>query len=181
MSVTGLVLTIGESTTQRAISALESQTCPPDDIVVVQNVLPFHRAMNEGISRIKTEHFLQCDADMVPDPDCIEIMSMYTTLETGVVIAHLEDELMGKIQAIKFFRTDFAQEYRFTDHVSPDTNYILRLADMGIKYVFAMRRKPMYGHDIDILPAEDLIELLPAASVRGRPHAADCGFLSPVP
>ena len=72
--VTGLVLTIGEETTERAISSLKQQTIPPQDIIVIENVSPFHRAINVGWTRVKTPFFIQCDADMVLDPDCLETM-----------------------------------------------------------------------------------------------------------
>jgi len=150
-TVSALVLTIGESSTSRAIEALQRQTRECDEIILVEDISPFHRAMNEGISRVRTDFFLQCDADMVPDPDCVEVLLENIAAHTGVVIAHLQDDLMGKIQAIKLFRTRSARALKFADHVSPDTNLITRMAEAGWKYDFARRKTPKFGHDVDIL------------------------------
>ena len=97
--VTGLVLSIGEPTTARAIESLRAQTFPCKDIVLIENVSPFHAAMNAGIARISTPFFIQCDADMIADPDCIETMLKFVRNDTGVIIGYLEDALLGQVQA----------------------------------------------------------------------------------
>ena len=73
-AVTGMVLSIGEPSTTRAIESLKAQTIPCEDIVLVENVSPFHEAMNAGIARVSTPLFIQCDADMIADPDCVETL-----------------------------------------------------------------------------------------------------------
>jgi len=150
MTVSGLVLSIGEASTERAIESLENQTFSCSDIVVVENVVPFHRAMNEGVSRIKTDFFIQCDADMVLDADCVETLLNFMDTNVGVSIGYLSDPIRGKVQAVKMFRTCHVRNLKFTDHVSPDTDYIERLKSMGVEYVFAARPKPCYGHEPDV-------------------------------
>jgi glycosyltransferase involved in cell wall biosynthesis len=151
MDVTGLVLSIGEKTTRRAIQSLERQTIPLKEIVLVENVFPFHKAMNEGVSRIRTPFFIQCDADMVLDPDCIEIMQKFIKEDIAVYIGYLYDDLLGKIQAVKMFRTECVRKVGFSDIISPDTDCINRLYEMGWNYIFVRRNASKYGHFPDVL------------------------------
>lgn len=155
MDVTGLVLSIGEKTTQRAIQSLERQTVPPKEIVLVENVFPFHKAMNQGISGITTPFFIQCDADMVLDPDCIETMQKFIKEDIAVTIGYLSDDLLGKIQAVKMFRTECVKKVGFLDHISPDTDCINRLCEMGWNYVFVKRNNQRYGSFPDVLGSHE--------------------------
>lgn len=151
MDVTGLVLSVGEKTTQRAIQSLEKQTTPPKEIVLIENVFPFHKAMNEGVSKIKTRFFIQCDADMVLDPDCIETMREFIREDIAVLIGYLSDALLGKVQAVKMFRTECIRKVGFSNTISPDTDCINRLYEIGWNYIFVKRNKSKYGHSPDVL------------------------------
>jgi cellulose synthase/poly-beta-1,6-N-acetylglucosamine synthase-like glycosyltransferase len=151
MGVTGLVFSIGEKTTSRAMAGLRNQTVACKDIVVVNDVSPFYKAMNTGIAKIKTPFFVQCDADMILDPDCIETMLKFIRKDVGVVIAFLKDPLLGKIQAVKMFRTACFKAAGFSNHVSPDTDFISRLKKRGWRYVFAGRRQRRFHHAADVL------------------------------
>src|SRR2546421_10917476 len=63
--ITAVVLTVGEGTTDRAIASVRRQTLPPRQILVIEEVTPFHRALNLASSRVVTPLFVQVDADMV--------------------------------------------------------------------------------------------------------------------
>ena len=153
MEVTALVLTVGEKTTEEAIRRLKEQTVPCHEIIVVRNVTPFHKAIDRGISRVKTPFFLQCDADMLLDPDCIETMQKFVRDDTGVLIGYLSDELLGTVQAVKMFRTECIKKLMFSNSISPDTDCINRLSKMGWKFVFVSRGEERYGHAPDVLGA----------------------------
>jgi len=151
MDVTGLVLTIGEKTTQRAIKSLKKQTLPLKKIVVIKNTSPFHRSMNKGIAQVKTPFFLQCDADMIPDPDCVATMLKFMRPDIGIVKGMLFDPLMSKIQAIKMFRTECFKNTKFPNNISPDTECLLRLKKLGWGHIFAKRKRRRHQHDPDVL------------------------------
>jgi hypothetical protein len=153
LEVTGLVLTIGEKTTPRALRSLKKQTLPCRDVVLVKKVFPFHRAMNHGIRRVQTPFFLQCDADMVPDPDCIDVLAGFLADDVGVVLGYLTDDLLGKIQAIKLFRTECFDRLKFPNSISPDTECINQMKAKGWRFVFATRQEAAHGHPPDILGA----------------------------
>jgi glycosyltransferase involved in cell wall biosynthesis len=155
LDVSGLVLSMGEKTTLRAIKSLENQTVPCKEIIRVDCISPFYKAINKGISRVNTEFFIQCDADMVLDPDCIEVMFKFVRDDVGVVIAFLSDELLGIVQAIKLFRTECLKKIRFPNSISPDTECINQLKEAGWKYVFAKRTKKRYGHTLGVLGTHD--------------------------
>ncbi|MFT5115760.1 MAG: hypothetical protein ACI9VI_003305 [Candidatus Azotimanducaceae bacterium] len=149
-AVTGLVLSMGEPTTKNAIEALRNQTHVCVDVQIVTNISPFHKAINKGVAEIETEFFLQCDADMIPDPDCVDILLKHMQDDIGVVIGYLQDPLMGKIQAIKLFRTSCAKTLQFDNHLSPDTDLINRMNQLGWRYVFANREVSRQGRSDDI-------------------------------
>lgn len=149
--VTGLVLTVGEKSTEESIKKLREQCVPCKEIIVVKNVTPFYKAMNRGISQVRTPFFVQCDADMLLDPDCIETMLKFIKDDIGVVIGYLSDELLRTIQAVKMFRTECFKRLKFPNSISPDTNCIIRLREMGWEFVFASRDKERYGHAPDVL------------------------------
>jgi len=144
-------INIGENTTNRAIKSLENQTVQCKDIIRVDNISPFYKAINKGISLVKTNFFIQCDADMILDPDCLGTMLKFVRKDVGVVIALLSDELLGVVQAIKLFRTDCLKKVRFSNNISPDTECINHLRKLGWNYVFAKRARSRFGHSRDVL------------------------------
>jgi glycosyltransferase involved in cell wall biosynthesis len=151
MEVTALVLTVGEKSTEEAIRRLRAQTASCLEIIVVRNVTPFHKAINQGISQVKTPFFIQCDADMLLDPDCVETMQKFIRDDVAVLIGYLSDELLGTVQAVKMFRTECVKNMKFTSTISPDTDCINRLSKMGWQFVFVSRGEEKYGHAMDVL------------------------------
>jgi len=154
-AVTGLVLSIGEPTTARAIESLRAQTFPCEDIVLIENVSPFHAAMNAGITRISSPLFIQCDADMIVDPDCVETLLSHFHDDVGVAIGYLEDAILGQVQAIKMFRTECFKALKFFNHISPDTNIIYQIVRNGWNFVFAERSETRFGHPRHVLGKHD--------------------------
>ena len=150
-NISAVVLTIGESTFDECIDRLQNQTLPIDDIIIVKDNFVLHEAYNQGIKQVKTEFFLQCDADMLIDPDCVEVLYSAIEKDTGVSIGYLDDDILGTVQAIKLFRTSCLQEQPFEDGVTTDTNAISRIRNQGLKIAFARRNEKRFGHDIDVL------------------------------
>ena len=66
--VSAVVLTIGESTTERALKSIEQQDYPLSETILVENVTPSYRAGNVGASRVKTDYLVIVGADMVLEP-----------------------------------------------------------------------------------------------------------------
>src|SRR3989304_639862 len=83
--VSGLLLTIGESTFPEARAALQRQSVSLHRIVVIENVRPFSEAFNQGVSKVDTPFFVQCDADMMLNENCVEVLFSKMTPETGMV------------------------------------------------------------------------------------------------
>ena len=74
--VSVVLLTTGEETTLRAVESLKKQTLKPVETIIIENVTPFHNAINAGIRRVKTDYFVQLDSDFVLDENCIEILKI---------------------------------------------------------------------------------------------------------
>ena len=137
--ISAVVLTIGEETTQRAIDSLKKQTIPPEEIIVIENVTPFHKALNLGASKVKTEYFVQVDADMVLDADCFEGLRRCFRKDTGIVVGHLRDDIVGRQSGIKMFRAKCFETVKFRDSISPDTDFRNDLRRQGYKMRYARR------------------------------------------
>lgn len=129
--VSAVILSIGEATTADAIRAVQAQTLPPCDIVVVENVSPFHRAFNQGAAQVRSRYFVQVDADMVLDPHCFETFRSVATPEAGIVSGFLRDPLLGRICCVKMFNTECAGVLPLRDVVSFETDFVERMLAGG--------------------------------------------------
>ncbi|MBI3801863.1 MAG: glycosyltransferase family 2 protein [Deltaproteobacteria bacterium] len=137
--VTALVLSIGEDYTERAIASVRRQTLPVAEIIVVQGISPFYRALNSGAARVRTEFFIQVDADMILDDTCVETFRNCVSDEVGIVVGHLQDPLLGRIVGIKLFRTQCFDRVQLRESTSPETNFVLDLRQEGWAIVSALK------------------------------------------
>jgi hypothetical protein len=144
--VTAVVLTIGEPTTARAVASVERQTLPVRTTTVVSGVTPFHRALNVGAARTSTPFFVQVDADMVLDPDCVERLAACVPDNVGLVVGQLRDPLYGRVTGIKLFRTECARRHPFADSISPDTDFTAEIGRAGWATIYALRHGPAPEH-----------------------------------
>lgn len=110
MRAGGLFLTLGEPTAGEAYRALEAQPGLAE-IVVVDGVRPFGAAFNEGVGRLSTPLFLQCDADMILYPHCLERLSASLGEGDALAMGLLDDLLQGAVRGIKLFRTELCRRY----------------------------------------------------------------------
>jgi hypothetical protein len=115
----------------RALESVRNQTLPVADIVMVEHVLPFYRAINEGAGRVRTPFFVQVDADMILDPDCVRTLRDAMRDDVGILVAELRDALCGQVVGIKLFRTECFENGGMPDSVSQDTDFGARLAARG--------------------------------------------------
>lgn len=136
--VTAVMLTIGEPTFERARESVLRQTHPVRDVVVVENVHPFHRAFNDGAARVRTPFFVQVDADMVLDDDCVAQQLSRFADGVGSVVCHLRDALYGRVEGIKMYRTACVGGGQ-RDAISSDTDLHDRMARAGWSTVYALR------------------------------------------
>lgn len=133
--VSAVVLTIGEATAERAIESLREQSLPLRETIVIRDLRPFHRAMNAGAARVTTPFFAQVDADMILDRNCIATMRGAVRDDTGFVVAHLRDRLIGECVGIKLYRTSCFKASGLPDSISPDVDLGLQIVRAGWKRV----------------------------------------------
>lgn len=143
--VSAVLLTTGEPTTRHARRALERQSLPLRDLIVVESVTPFHRALNHGARRVTTPFFVQVDADMILDPDAIERLRAGVTNDAGIVVGRLRDAMVGEVVGVKLFRTACFAHASFPDSISPDTDFGHTIAVVGWRTVDVPGRPPC-GH-----------------------------------
>jgi hypothetical protein len=122
--VSAVFLTIGEPYADRALASVGRQSLPAAEVVVVdRSISPFHRAFNAGASRVRTQFFVQVDADLVLDRECFAALRDCMRADLGVVTGRLRDPLLGRIGAVRLFRTRCFERGGFPDTVSPDTDF----------------------------------------------------------
>jgi len=137
--ISAVLLSMNEPTVERAVASIVRQSLGVVDLVRVHGVTPFHRALNEGAARVGTEYFLQVDADMILDTDCLARLAGCTGPTVGAVIGMLRDPLYGRVQAIKLLRTSEITSSGFPDSISPDTDFLQRMEAHGRYTVYALR------------------------------------------
>ena len=117
VDVTAVVLTHGEPSVARALASIRAQTVAPADVVVVSysETSTFHDAINLAARRVRTEFFVQVDADMIPDADCFEVLRSRAEDHIGIVAGLLRDPLEGRIVGIKLFRTECFRRRQYRD------------------------------------------------------------------
>jgi glycosyltransferase involved in cell wall biosynthesis len=149
--VTAVVPTIGEQTLDASLASLAAQSHPLADVVVVRDVHPFPEAMNQGVRQVKTPFMLQCDADMILHPDCVETLLSAMDETTGVSIGYLHDELLGDIQAVKLYRTECLRVAPFEDRIAADSDGIEQIVQREFRIAFAGRRSAHGQYAPDVL------------------------------
>ena len=137
--VAAVVLSMGEAVIARAVASIEEQSQRPAQVVRVDGLAPFHRALNYGAQRVEQPVFLQVDADMVLDPHCLAALRAVMSERCACVVGHLRDPLIGRVVGIKLFRTDLLRGRPFRDAISPDTDFLDEMAERGWSTVYATR------------------------------------------
>ncbi len=137
--VTAVVLTMGEKTTQRAIDSLERQIVLPEEITVIRDVAPLHKALNLGASKVKTDFFIQVDSDMVLDRNCLEDLRKCMGETVGIAVGHLRDSIIRRVVGIKMFRRECFEKVQFKDSISTDTAFYADILKHGWGTVHALR------------------------------------------
>ena len=138
--VTEVLLTLAEASVERARESVRRQTAAPAAVVEVRDVRPFHRALNEGVSRVRTPLLLQLDADMTLDPRCVETLraALHADPAVGVAVAFLRDPLVGRVSGVKMFRRACFDDAPFRDSVSPDTDFLAEIRRAGWRDVYVL-------------------------------------------
>lgn len=132
--VSAVVLSIGEPYLQRALDSLKKQTVPVREVIRVEHVHPFSRAFNQGAAQVKTPFFLQLDADMVLDPDCIQRLLDGMEDDCALTVGHLRDPMLGVVVGVKLFRSLCVQQQGFPETISSDTDWLQLVTQMGWKH-----------------------------------------------
>lgn len=129
--VSAVLLTIGEATTSKALAALQQQTYPIAEIIIVHNKSPFSMAFNDGVAQVQTPFFIQCDADMILDSDCVAVLMQEMKGNAGLVHGYLRDPLVGNTCGIKLYRTEVCKKILHVNHFNCEVMYVHELSKQG--------------------------------------------------
>ena len=137
--MTAVVLTMGEPTTARALASVRRQTSALRDVLVIESVSPFSAALNAGAGQVRTPFFIQVDADMTLDSDCVQRLSEAMSPEVGIAAGLLRDPLMGEVGAVKLFRRECFDAVQLRDGVATDVDFYRELAEHGWLTLYTLR------------------------------------------
>jgi hypothetical protein len=143
--VAAVLLTTNEPTTGKSMQAIESQTLAPAQIVVIENVSPFHRALNEGARQVTAPFFVQVDADMILDAHCFRSLRDAMKPGVGMVVAELRDPMIGATVGVKMFRSACFANEGLSDTISADTDFLDSVTRHGWKVVYVGRGESTLG------------------------------------
>ena len=137
--VTAIVLATGEATLDRALASVRAQTYELADTVIVEGVTPFHRAFNAGAAAVRTPYFVQVDADMVLDPTCVADLRELMTPGVGILAGLLRDPLIGRVPAVKLFRTACFEGASLPNSIAPEIDFYRAGQLAGWLTLYALR------------------------------------------
>ena len=137
--ITVVVLSIGETYTDRAIASVRRQTLPAADTIVVRDVSPFHCALNAGAAQVRTPFFVQVDADMILDDTCFEELRARIADGVGLVSGLLRDPLVGRAHGVRLYRTECFEHVQIRDSISPDMDFGIDIARHGWVRLHALK------------------------------------------
>ena len=134
--VSAVVLSSGEPFVNRAMESIARQTVPLHEVIVIEHVSPFSKALNQGAARVATPYFVQVDADMILDADCVARLMLKMDEETGLVVGELRDAICGQLAGVKLYRTECFLRATLPDSISPDTDHVDLMRRQGWRTVY---------------------------------------------
>jgi len=142
--ISAFFMTVGEPTFSQAMASVRAQTVQPAEFLVIKDTTPIAKAFAQGAHRMSHPFFLQCDADMILTPDCIEVLRSGMEAGIGVTIGFLRDEILGDIQGVKMFRRDAILPH-ISESVASDSDMIAGMIQSGWKIRFCRRIPSAFG------------------------------------
>lgn len=136
--VSAFFMTVGEPTFAKAMASVRAQTVQPAEFLVIENITPIAKAFALGAHRAANPFFLQCDADMILTPDCLEVLRGGMEEDVAATIGFLQDDILGDIQGVKMFRREAILPY-ISESVASDSDTISRMIQSGWKIKFCRR------------------------------------------
>ena len=148
--VSAALITVGEPITARARASIEAQELAACEIITVEGVSPFYRAVNEAARRVSAPYFIQVDADMILDPGCFGVLRGAVGPTTGIVVGELRDPMRGHIVGVKLFRTECFEASKFSDSISMDTDFVASIRRRGWKTTYFGRAPGAYHASVTL-------------------------------
>ena len=135
--VTALVLIAGEpeAMQRRCLAALEAQRLRAGRTLLVRDWVPFQAAFEAGVARVETPLLWRCDADMVPDPDCLTVLYGAMRPGTAISLGYLDDPVLGPENGIKLFDAAALRAHPLPAGLTVETRQVEDLIGAGYELV----------------------------------------------
>lgn len=136
--VTGVLLTMGERGTHRALASMRAQAPALADVIVISGVSPFSAALNRAAGQVRTPFFVQVDSDMTLETGCVRTLREAMAPDVGITAGLLRDPLMGEVGAVKLFRRACFETVRLRDTVATDVDFYREIWDEGWLTIYVL-------------------------------------------
>jgi len=116
---------------QKCLSALDNQTVS-FTLDTILDCSPMPVAFNQMATRCKTPYFIQCDEDMILNPDAIEILASNIPFLNNLcqICYQLYDHHLGKnIYGIKIYQTNIMKKYSFKNVLACERDLMNQLIE----------------------------------------------------
>lgn len=152
-NITFVVATCGEQTEAECLASLRLFV-DKAELIVIRNVCPQVKMLNQMISQTNTEYLVPVDSDMILDHDAFDriqraIEKYSHDPNWHSILFPLWDTLTEeKILALKILRTSIMKQYPFNDVPTPDVEHYKRLTEAGYTCIHNYLQRPPIGKHV---------------------------------
>jgi hypothetical protein len=142
-----IIFTCGEPQFEACWQSINAQTLGPDRIDVVRDVYPISAAFNEALRLLTCDYAVTLDADIVLDPDALEMLYKDISSSDDNVFAigyRLRDPYYGSIGFIKIYKSSLLRSRKVHDKCGFDRLLLQELSDEG--YTMLRRAETLGVH-----------------------------------
>lgn len=134
--IEALLTSVDEPQLDRCLRSINEQTVPFSNIVHINNVFPYSKAYNRGLSQVKDKWFMTIGGDFILDPDAVEKVTKGIEEDGDVkTVGHLygiyDTFLHMDWNGVGTFRTDVAKSIPFRDRLDCERILGKKLNRMG--------------------------------------------------
>lgn len=150
--ITFVLMTCGELTEDKCLQSIQSFK-NEIELIVIRNVFPQIKALNQMIESVQTEYFVALDADMILYPNAWDRISNawrkhWRDDKWHSLLFPLWDTLTErKILALKVMRTSIMKQNLFHESATPDVEHYQRLTQQGYTCITDyLKQSPIGDH-----------------------------------
>lgn len=151
--ITFCLMTCGESTERACLNSI----APFKDKIILQEVRkvrPQIKALNEMLSKVKTDYLVPLDADFILNEDAYDRICEAISLNEkdenwhSILFPLFDTFTEKKIFALKILRMSIIKNFPFIESATPDVEHFGRLQENGYSAISYFDQEPIGTHNV---------------------------------